>query len=128
MIDSKAQILVVDDDEFTADLTGMILDSAGFEVVIAIGGLDALEKMREHPLIRAIVSDMNMPMMNGMELYAEIRQLGYTHPFVLLTGQDASALHQQYPELNWIIAKDEFLQETLPALLQSIFENESKPE
>jgi len=55
MSDTAATVLVVDDDLFTAELTGMVLEMSGFEVIIAEGGLDALEKIAENSAICLVV-------------------------------------------------------------------------
>ena len=120
MSETPATILVVDDDEFTAELTGLILESAGYETVIALGGLDALEKMAANPSVCIVVSDMNMPFIDGIELFAELRGQGYNQPFVLLTGEDASPLRLAHPDMDVVLTKDENLQETLPELVESL--------
>lgn len=117
MSDTSAIILVVDDDEFTAELTGMILDAAGYGVVIAEGGMDALEKMAQNPAIRMVVSDMNMPFIDGVQLFSELREQGYNQPFVLLTGEDAAPLRSAHPEMDGVLTKDENLQEALPNMV-----------
>jgi len=118
--DTPATILVVDDDEFTAELTGLILESAGFAVLLANGGLDALEKMADDTSIRAVVSDMNMPFIDGVQLFEELRQQGFKQPFVLITGEDAAPLRIAHPAINAILTKDEELQETLPEIVGAL--------
>jgi len=120
MSDTPVTILVVDDDAFTAELTGLILESAGFEPLIAEGGMDALEKMAENPSICAVVSDMNMPFIDGVQLFEELRQQGFLQPFVLITGEDAAPLRLAHPDIDAIMTKDEQLQETLPGIVDSL--------
>jgi len=120
MSETPATILVVDDDEFTAELTGMILEMSGYGVVIAVGGMEALEKMSEDPTIRMVVSDMNMPIIDGVQLFAELREQGHNQPFVLLTGDDAAPLRAAHPDVDAVLTKDENLQEILPELVESI--------
>lgn len=120
MSDTAATILVVDDDEFTAELTGLILESAGYSTVIALGGLDALEKMADDPAIRMVVSDMNMPFIDGVQLFAELREQGFKQPFVLLTGDNAAPLRLANPGMDAVLTKDEELQEALPELVESL--------
>jgi len=120
MGDTPATVLVVDDDEFTAELTGMILEAAGYGVVIAVGGMEALEKIAAGPTIRMVVSDMNMPFIDGVQLFAELREHGYSQPFVLLTGDEAAPLRLAHPDMDAVLTKDEDLQETLPELVESL--------
>jgi len=124
MSDTPATILVVDDDIFTAELTGMILEMAGYETLIAEGGMEAMEKLTEDSSIRVVVSDMNMPFIDGIQLFAELRQQGFTQPFVLLTGDDAAPLRLAHPDMDAVLTKDEDLQEALPELVASLLLHE----
>lgn len=114
------RVLVVDDDSFTAEMTGMILEMGGYETLIAEGGMDALEKISVNPDICMVVSDMNMPMIDGIQLFCELREQGYMQPFVLITGDAAAPLIQAHPDIDAIITKDENLQEQLPELVASL--------
>lgn len=126
MSNRAATILVVDDDEFTAELTGMILEMAGYETVLAENGMDALEKMLEHPGIRAVVSDLNMPFIDGVQLFAELREHGFNQPFVLLSGDAAAPLRLAHPELDAVLLKDEQLAESLPEMVAALLVKESR--
>ncbi len=117
---ATATSLVVDDDPFTAELTAMIIEMAGYETVIAVGGLEALEKIDGDPLIAAVVSDMNMPFMSGVELFAELRGQGFAKPFLLISGEAAEPLRLAHPDIDAIMTKDEHLQETLPEMVASL--------
>lgn len=66
------KILVVDDDKTTRKLLGLYLKAKGYEIVSAENGLDALEKLGIEN-INLVVSDMNMPYMDGIELTKNIR-------------------------------------------------------
>ncbi|MDA8412540.1 MAG: response regulator [Desulfobacteraceae bacterium] len=123
MSDAAATILVVDDDAFTAELTGLVLESSGYTTVMAEGGIDALEKIAADPTVRIVVSDMNMPFINGLQLFAELREQGFDQPFVLLTGEDAAPLRLAHPDMDAVLTKDENLQEALPELIESLLTN-----
>lgn len=120
MTATATHILVVDDDPFTAEMTGMILESPEYEIILAEGGVDALEKLASDSDIRIVVSDMNMPFMSGIGLFAEMREQGCTLPFVLLTGEDAAPLRCAHPDMDAIVTKDEDLQESLPEIVYSL--------
>ena len=123
MDETLARILVVDDDLLTAEFTGMILEESGYDTVIAEGGIDALEKIAGNPSIGIVISDMNMPFMDGVQLFEELRQQGDARPFVLLTGQDAEPLRVAHPDMAAVTTKDEHLQETLPELVRLLLAN-----
>jgi len=66
------KILVVDDCQTTRKLLGHYLKSRGYSVVFAENGLDALEKLGANN-INLIMTDLNMPYMDGMELIRTLR-------------------------------------------------------
>ena len=113
-------ILVVDDDAFTAEMTGTMIEEAGYEVMVADGGPDALEKMASNGSIGAVVADLNMTALDGLQLYAEMRRRGHLQPFVLLTAEDAEPLKLAHPYLDGVMCKDDKLQDALPGILRSI--------
>lgn len=66
------KIMVVDDCQTTRKLLGHYLRSKGYSVVFAENGLDALEKLAATP-VNLIVTDLNMPYMDGIELVKTLR-------------------------------------------------------
>jgi two-component system chemotaxis response regulator CheY len=70
-----SKILIVDDSDTARGQIRRVLHKAGFEVEEAINGIEGLEKIRTQPDIAAVLCDINMPQMNGIEmaqvLYAE---------------------------------------------------------
>ena len=66
------KLLIVDDDKTTRKLLSMFLKGKGYEVVTAENGLDALEKLGTES-VNLVVSDMNMPYMDGIELTKTVR-------------------------------------------------------
>ena len=120
MNETPIHVLVVDDDALTASLTGMVLEEAGYDVTLAEGGLDALEQLKVGSAIRAVVSDLNMPGMDGLQLFQELRRLGHDQLFVVLTGDGAEPLKAAHPDLDAVVTKDEQFQETLPETLAAL--------
>lgn len=66
------KLLIVDDDKTTRKLLNLYLKGKGYEAVSAENGLDALEKLGMEN-INLVVTDMNMPYMDGIELTKTIR-------------------------------------------------------
>jgi chemosensory pili system protein ChpA (sensor histidine kinase/response regulator) len=66
-------VLVVDDSISVRKLAARFLESAGLEVVTAVDGMDALEKLSQESF-RVVVTDLEMPRMHGYELIGEIRR------------------------------------------------------
>lgn len=66
-------IMIVDDAKSMRGLISMTLQSAGYEVVEACDGQDALDKIGRHN-VNMVISDLNMPNMNGIELIKSLKQ------------------------------------------------------
>ncbi|MCC6347485.1 MAG: response regulator [Nitrospirales bacterium] len=66
------RLLIVDDDKTTRKILSLYLKGKGYEVVTAENGLDALEKLGTEN-INMVVTDMNMPYMDGIELTRTLR-------------------------------------------------------
>jgi two-component system, chemotaxis family, sensor kinase CheA len=86
----KKRVLVVDDSVMTRTLQRTILEGAGYLVVVASDGAQAFEMLSE-TAVDAIVSDVEMPRMSGLELTAAVRQeQRFRHlPVVLVTSLDS---------------------------------------
>lgn len=65
------KIMVVDDSVSMRQMTGIILTQAGYEIVQAVDGNEALEKFDDS--IDLLITDYNMPNMNGIELIKSVR-------------------------------------------------------
>jgi two-component system chemotaxis sensor kinase CheA len=81
-----ARILVVDDSPTTRTILRNVLTAAGYSVRTASDGVDALEKLRHHPA-DLVVSDVQMPRMNGLELTRRVKAQ-FALPVVLVTGME----------------------------------------
>ena len=114
------KILVVDDDAMAGEMTGAVLEGLEHVVILAEDGIDAAGKLDADPAIELIISDMNMPMVSGIELFRELRQQGVNLPFILLTGDDPVMLRQQEPGLDACVMKDFMLDESLPPLIAQV--------
>jgi DNA-binding NtrC family response regulator len=79
-------ILLVDDEELFTDVLSERLESRGFEVKIANSGLNALKMIKEKTY-DAIVLDLNMPEMDGMETLKKIMEYNSKLQIIFLTGQ-----------------------------------------
>jgi two-component system chemotaxis sensor kinase CheA len=70
--DVRARILVVDDALTVRELERSILERAGYEVSVAVDGSEALGRLAEQP-VDLVLTDVEMPVMNGFELTEAIR-------------------------------------------------------
>jgi two-component system chemotaxis sensor kinase CheA len=71
--EKTATVLVVDDSFTARTLEKSILEAHGFNVVVAIDGIEALSKLRSEE-VDLIVSDVQMPRMDGLTLLQEIKR------------------------------------------------------
>ena len=82
---SKASVLVAEDDDLTRELLVKVLRRDGYDVVEAVDGLDALEKLRAGP-VDLVLSDIQMAQVSGMELLDAIQKRASEIPVVLITA------------------------------------------
>ena len=78
-------ILLVDDEEGYRELIARVLTKAGYEVLQAADGLEALSLL-ENSKIDLVISDILMPALNGYALVARLRAKWPKMPVILTTG------------------------------------------
>jgi two-component system response regulator HydG len=86
MTESQGLILLVDDDSQSLDSTRKILEHSGYRVLLASDGEEALERVREDSSISAVVSDVRMPRMSGIEFLRALSIRGEALPVILMTA------------------------------------------
>ncbi|MDY0071347.1 MAG: response regulator [Thauera sp.] len=114
------KLLVVDDDPMAGEMLAAILEDSGHQVVLSEDALDGSAQLDAHPDIALIISDMNMPLMSGIDFFRELRVQASPLPFVLLTGDDPAALLAEEPGLDACLMKDFDLENSLPALIAGL--------
>jgi two-component system, cell cycle sensor histidine kinase and response regulator CckA len=99
-------ILLVEDEEMVRRAGRRILEKHGYRVLQAADGAEAMSLLRERGTdIALVVSDVVMPRMGGRELYASLREEGFTMPFLFTSGytdrmsSDTVALDPSVPVL-----------------------------
>jgi EAL domain-containing protein (putative c-di-GMP-specific phosphodiesterase class I)/CheY-like chemotaxis protein len=83
---SSGVVLVVDDDDVVRFVVSEALTAAGHDVETAADGAQALEALGRRTF-DAVVSDIAMPNLTGVELLQRIRALDFDLPVILLTGR-----------------------------------------
>lgn len=85
-IETKNKLLLVEDSVIIRTQMQRLLKDAGYDVTIAVDGLEGFNKLKEGNF-EAVISDVEMPNMNGLELTANIRQHSKYHqlPIILIT-------------------------------------------
>ncbi len=114
-MDGAKKILIVDDDSMVREMMGMILEEEGYEMTGADDGVEALETYRADGSFDIIITDLNMPRMDGLELINEIRGITKSIPIIVLTGGDAVSDHPDLSNDKHILflAKDENIEDTI---------------
>jgi two-component system chemotaxis response regulator CheY len=70
---SKKRVLIVDDSATVRQQVSQALTDAGFEVVEASDGQIGVDRLEQDPTIAAVICDLNMPRMNGLEMLATLK-------------------------------------------------------
>jgi two-component system, chemotaxis family, chemotaxis protein CheY len=94
---NMAKILVVDDSSTVRDEVAGFLRKNGLEVDTAVDGKDGLAKLRANPGVKLVVSDVNMPNMDGLTMVEKIRsELSNTAVnVVMLTTESSPAMKER---------------------------------
>lgn len=94
------KLLLVDDEELVRTAGAALLRRLNFEPVLAAGGSEALELLKDSPQeYFAVITDYHMPGMNGLELSRSIREQTPGLPILISSGRlDAEALQAFDPE------------------------------
>ncbi len=79
------RVLVADDDGAARSALKELLSTKGYEADLAVDGQAALERMVEHPP-DVVVTDLDMPRMNGMQLLKELRERNPELPVIVVTS------------------------------------------
>ncbi|KWB37979.1 two-component system response regulator [Burkholderia ubonensis] len=92
-----AKILVVDDSGTVRDEVAGFLRNHGLDVATAVDGKDGLAKLKTTPGIRLVISDVNMPNMDGLTMVEKIRgELGKAAVnVVMLTTESSPAMKER---------------------------------
>ncbi len=102
-----ASILAVDDSTSMRQMVSFTLKGAGYEVVEAADGVEALDKAKSQQF-NLVITDVNMPNMDGIELIRKLRELDaykYT-PLLMLTTESAAdkkSEGKQAGATGWIV-------------------------
>ncbi|MGQ0557323.1 MAG: response regulator [Nitrospiraceae bacterium] len=100
--------LIVDDSRTMRQMVAFTLTNAGFVVVEAEDGKDAVKKVSGGPKMDIVVTDLNMPEMDGITLIKELRKMGafkFT-PILMLTTESALEKKKEGKEAGatgWIV-------------------------
>ncbi len=119
----RVRVLVADDSITTRTLEKNILETAGFEVHVAMDGLEAWQMLTEID-VDLVISDVEMPNLTGLELAARIKNNSHTDhlPVVLLTslGKPEQREAGMRAGADAYLVKSQFDQKALLETIQSV--------
>jgi two-component system chemotaxis response regulator CheY len=91
-----AQILVVDDSSTVRNEVGDFLKKNGLDVALAVDGRDGLVKLKGDSGIKLVVSDVNMPNMDGLTMAEKIRsELGNNSVNIIMLTTENSPIMKE---------------------------------
>lgn len=82
------RLLLIDDDDALLDMLAMAFEDEGIEVVCAADGQEGLERVESYSP-DVVVTDINMPRVDGFTLCRKLREQGNDVPLILLTSRDS---------------------------------------
>jgi two-component system, chemotaxis family, sensor kinase CheA len=120
----RKRLLVVDDSVTTRQLERSILEGAGYEVSVARDGQDAWEQLAAGEAFDLIVSDVEMPRLDGFQLVARVRAAPRTARLrvVLVSARDSDADRRRAIDVgaSAYVVKGGFDQEALLDILEQL--------
>ncbi|MDH5525368.1 MAG: response regulator [Desulfobulbaceae bacterium] len=124
---SKIKVLVVDDSSFFRKVIGDLLKIHRYQVLTAGDGREALTVLAQHPEIRLVLTDFNMPHLDGFQLIEEIRKT-YTRDDLGIIGISSADNHVMAAQFikngaNDFIIKQAFLSEEFYSRVTHCIEN-----
>ena len=88
------RILVADDDKSIQDVVSELLEFMGFEVALAGNGIEAMAVFLDSSF-DLVLTDLQMPVMDGLSLASHIKERSPSTPVILLTGSDGETVRKK---------------------------------
>lgn len=101
-----SKILIVDDSSTMRESLKLVLVSQGHQVDSGSNGIEGLEKYKDNKDYDLIITDINMPEMNGLDFLANLRKLTKEIPVIVLTTEtekEKIEIAKSYKASAWII-------------------------
>ena len=123
-MNSKVNILVVDDNELIREMVCLLLSSLDYLPTLAQDATEAIDCMNNNDSFQLVLTDINMPQIDGWELALQIKDLKPEIPVVALTGEAPNEILPKLPGSGIDHAlfkpvKLEVLRDAMSSILQS---------
>ncbi len=119
----KKNVLIIDDSESIREVVSSGLELSGYNVIKGINGEDGLKCLHAHSDIDLVITDLNMPVMDGITFLKEARKNEkYKYlPIIILTTESQEAKKQEAKNAGatgWIIKP--FSSEKLVSVIKKV--------
>jgi DNA-binding response OmpR family regulator len=123
-----ARILVVEDEESVRDFVTRVLTMHGHSVLVAKDGAEAVELMDNHHF-ELLLSDIAMPMMDGISLALKVRASRPHIPIILMTGfaDERQRAHNLTLLIEALITKPFNMEQLLKVVNKALADSRTKP-
>lgn len=120
-------ILLVEDELPVRSAVQRMLSEAGYEVVSARDGVEALQLAAAFPAFKLVLTDLVMPNMGGMELSEKLAKQYPNTRVVFMTGYSRDARVRQRPELDFALIEKPFTREDLLKKVRQVLDGSPVP-
>ena len=96
----EIKILFVEDEINLIKIISDTLSKLGANFVTANNGAEGLEQLEKNPDVQLIVTDINMPIMNGLDMIREVRKTNATLPCIVMSAHTEAEYLQSADELQ----------------------------
>ena len=119
----KRNVLIIDDSESIREIVASGLEVSGYNVIKGINGEDGLKNLHENGNIDLVITDLNMPIMDGITFLKEVRKIERYKfmPVIILTTESQEAKKQEAKNAGataWIIKP--FSKEKLVTVIKKV--------
>jgi CheY-like chemotaxis protein len=94
-MEKPVKILVVEDEEEIRNLVVEFLELNDYKVIVAKNGSEGITRFKQHD-VDIIVTDVDMPMMGGLEMATEIRKMGFSGLIIFGTATKIEDFQQPF--------------------------------
>ena len=95
----ELKLLYVEDNTDARESTYIMLEDFFDNIEVALDGLDGLEKFKNSKF-DVIITDINMPNMNGIDMIRKVREIDLKIPIILLSAYSQKEYEKEIKELN----------------------------
>jgi DNA-binding NtrC family response regulator len=100
---SEDVVLLVDDDESVRDMTCMLLEYAGYRVLLAGNAAEAMAMMTDHPEVGVVVTDVNLKEgPNGFEMARAMKAAGMRASVIIISGDPSWRETSQAADMHFL--------------------------